>query len=184
MLVDATLRILEKHIELYERAAAFDARPRERMLAVAEADELFFRLHPRHYRALQTVRVASQLGRTTNLRRDAIRRCESRLVGLVMQVMHEGIACGDLPWDRDQRPEELAFAVWALAFGTRALMDTAVVTTQLGIHDGYPVGCDTLALLFDALGWQPLSSEWNYQTTLQRIRTELFPSEWHQASAA
>lgn len=184
MLADATLRALDQHVILYERARHFDARPRERMLALGEADELFFRLHPQHYRALQTIRVAAQLSGAAGPHREAARRCESRALTLLTEVIRDAIRCGDLPWRIPSRPAEMAFSLWALAFGTRALMDTSVARNQLGVTDGYGNALATAQLLFDALGWLPLSTEWDYEATRARIRTELFPDEWRAVPAA
>jgi hypothetical protein len=184
MLADNTLRAINTYADLCERAAAYPGRPRERMVALGEADELFFRLFSHHYRALQVVRVASQLGRSVHRRREPLQRCESRTAGLLSQVIADAVACGDLEMLPNQRSDDLAFSVWALVFGTRALMATTVATRQLGIEDGYPVALDAAGLLFDALGWRPLSDEWDYMHTRNRIRTEIFDKEWSQASAA
>ena len=184
MLAEATIRALNKHAEFCQKAAAFSGRPRERMLAFGEADELFFRLYPHHYRALQHVRVASQLGRKVQPRRDRLRRCESRVMSLLTGVIRDAITAADLEMATPRSPEALAFSVWALTFGTRALMNTAVASSQLGIEDGFGTVCEVSNLLFDALDWRPLSGEWDYQETRSRIRTELFGREWTDASAA
>ena len=77
---DITPESLEKRVELFERAAAFDGRARERIVAIDEAEQIYYRLYPDHYRILQTVRVASQLGTPSRYRRDPVQQCESRLV--------------------------------------------------------------------------------------------------------
>jgi len=184
MLADATIEAINKHGEYYARAAAFDGRPRERMVALGVADELFFRLYPHHYRALQVVRVAAQLGRAMNARRGPLQRCESRTVGLLTRVLTDAVQCGDLELTGPSRPEEVAFSVWALVFGTRALMNTAAATRQLGIEDGFAVTHETAALLFDALNWRPLCSEWDYSQTRTRVRREIFGDEWPHTTAA
>jgi len=154
------------------------------MVALWEADELFFRLHPYHYRALQIVRVASQLGKAGGRRPEATRGCESRVIGVLTEVIQDAVRRSDLALHGPQRPEELAFTVWALVFGTRALMSTAIATRQLGILDGYDTATTAGALMFDALGWAPLSSEWDYEVTRRRVRAEVFAAEWAQTSAA
>ncbi|HOJ56016.1 MAG: hypothetical protein WBL15_00785 [Phycisphaerae bacterium] len=59
MLADTPLRSLCKQKELFERAARYEGRPRERVVALGEAEELCFRLSPHHQRALQTIRSSS-----------------------------------------------------------------------------------------------------------------------------
>lgn len=176
MLVHTTLRALNVLTDLFERAAAFDGRPRERLLALVEAEEMFFRLHPYHYRALQLIRIAAQFARPPG-RRDSLARCESRRIALLTTVITDGVRCGDLVLGVERRPEDLAFILWSLAFGSRALMNTQVALSQLGIHDGFETARGFADLLMDALGWRPLTGEWDYERTRARVRSELFSDQ-------
>ncbi len=177
MLLEATIRALSEQARLFEKAATFPGRPRERIVALSEAEDVFFRLHPYHYRAMQVIRVASQLSKAATRRRDVLRKCENRLVSLLMNVIGDAVRVGDLRFAGLRRPEELAFTLWALAFGTRALTDTAVTTAHLGIQDGLETSRAVVHTLLDALGWQPLSNEWDYDRTRERVRAELFAEE-------
>jgi hypothetical protein len=180
MWAEATLKSLCQQIELFERAAAFEGRPRERMVALGEAEELYFRLRPHHYRAIQAVRVVSQMGKVGSRREDYCQHCESRLISLLMHILLDGVQSGDLRLRDGQRPEELAFTIWVIAFGARALMDSRVATLQLGVGDGVQIAGDMTTVLLDALGWQPLSTETDYRVLRQRIRSELFAKEWRE----
>lgn len=184
MLANATIRSLDRHSELYERAAKFPGRPRERMVALSEADELFFRLNTQHYRGLQLVRVASQLTQSVRPREDLRRSCESSVVRLLSEIVHEAVAVGDLCLPASRRPDELAFTIWALAFGVRALMDTAVAMSQLRIERGSETLHRSADLLFDSVLWRPLSDEWDYERTRRRVREECFADEWRDAAVA
>src|SRR5262245_2799116 len=79
MAIERTMHALNQLTQLFERAARFDGRPRERLLALLEAEETFYRRHPDHYRALQLIRIASQLSGDTG-QRDSLVRCESRRI--------------------------------------------------------------------------------------------------------
>ena len=105
-------------------------------------------------------------------------------MNLLTDVIHSAITIGDLELTQDRRPETVAFSIWALTFGTRALMNTAVATTQLGITDGFEMVRDVSNLVFDSIQWQPLSTAWNYEETRLRIRKEIFSKEWAKANAA
>lgn len=177
---DSTFAPLCAQIELFERAAAFKGWPRECLVALGEAEEVYFRLYPHHYRALQTIRIASQLGKSAGDHQDPTVRCESRLLAIVMRVIKDAIEEGHLKLRQVQGPGELAFTVWALSFGTRALMDTRVAARQLGVDDGFGVSRQMTELLLDAVGWRPLLSEWDYGRTRERIRQEVFAREWNE----
>lgn len=157
-------------IEFFERAAAFPGLPRERLVALGEAEEMYFRRFPHHYRALQTIRVASQLSRIMGDQRDPTNRCESRLLTLLTRVIREAVTEQHLQLKQPMDTGELSFTIWALAFGTRALMDTRVAYCQLGIEDGFRVSREATELLLDAIDWHPVRSEWDYAATRMRIR--------------
>jgi hypothetical protein len=183
MLVHTTVRALNVLTDLFERAATFDGRPRERLLALIEAEELFFRLHPYHYRALQLIRVASQLVRPPG-RRDSLACCESRRITLLTTIIRDAVSAGDLVLGFERRPEDVAFILWSLAFGTRALMNTLVATSQLGIQDGFETARSFADDLMDALGWEPLARAWDYERTRERVRRELFPEQFRRLRIA
>jgi hypothetical protein len=137
---------------------------------------MFFRLHPYHYRALQLIRIASQLARPP-ARRDSLARCESRRIALLTSVISDAVSSGDLSLGTERRPEDVSFLLWSLAFGTRALMNTQVAVSQLGIRNGFETARSFADDLMDAMGWQPLASEWDYEATRVRIHRELFPEQ-------
>jgi hypothetical protein len=180
MLIKETLQTIGKQTELFDRALTLPGRPRERMVALCEAENLYFLLFPHHCRAMQIIRIASQLTRGASLRYDTVRRCETRLNSLLMKVIHDGIQVGDLTLALSHEPEELAFVLWALAFGTRALLDTPTSARPGGNRSGIRVGHDVVDMLLDSLGWRPLSTEWDYDATRNRIRTGIFAEEWKQ----
>jgi hypothetical protein len=184
MLAEETLRALSAQTELLTRAARWPGPPRERLVALGEAEELAFRLYPYHYRALQLTRVASQFSKLAAPRGDRLHPCESKLMALIMEVLGAAVRSGDLQLTGTLRPAELAFVLWALAFGTRALMDTRVAVAQLGVSDGAHTARVAVDLLLDSLAWQPLSTYWDYDATRRRIRSELFAAEWLRLDAA
>lgn len=177
----STLKSLRRRVELIERAAAFPGRTRERMIAMVEADDVYFRLHPHHYRALQTVRIASLLGRSVPSREDAVEKCERRLIILLSDVIGDGLKLGDLWLGRTRNPGELAFTVWALAFGTRSLMDTKAAIWRVSAEEGLRLARETTDVLLDAIGWEPFSHEWDYTATREKIAGELFDFELEEA---
>jgi hypothetical protein len=184
MLAKHTEKALDRRAEFYEQAAAFPGRPRERLVAVGEADEFFFRSYPHHYRALQVVRVAAPLTRATNPSVGPLQRCEKRIVGLLRDIVLAALDSGDLVLHDPRQPDNVAFSVWALVFGTRALMNTPTVTRELCINDAFTVARETMDLLCDGLAWQPLSDRHDYQATRSRVWKEVFAADWPQSPAA
>jgi len=183
VLVERTLEVLSVRGELLERAAAFPGRTRERVVALAESEELFYRLFPQHSRALQLIRLAGQLAGAGGDRPGATLQRDSRLMLALMDTIRRAQEQRDLVLPH-RRPEELAFTLWALMFGTRALMYTSIVRRQLGLAppSGAARGC--LDLLLDALQWRPLSTEWDYAATRRRAHERLLAREAPRARQA
>ena len=74
---------------------------------------------------------------------------------------------------RPQSVDALAFVQWAQAFGGNALFKP---TQQLGMFTQLEPQTTMLLginLLLDGLNWKPLSKEWDYQASWQRIMTAL-----------
>jgi hypothetical protein len=92
-------------------------------------------------------------------------------------VIRDGLAQGDLILPASHTPEQVTFGLWSLNLGAYTIMSTDSELLELGIDD--PIG--TLAwgchMMMDGLGWQPLSTEWDYEATLERAKGEVFPDE-------
>ncbi len=183
MLASKTIQNLDKRDDFFRRAAAFDGRTRERMIALAEADELFFRLYPYHYRSMQIIRVASMLGKTTCDQAEGPGRPDNRSMRVLSGIIQEAIRDGDLTLQGPRRPEEIAFTLWAISFGARAIMDSSLTTGQLGIEDPYEATRVGIHALLDAFGWQPYSHEWDYGASRRRIRETVFAEEMAELAA-
>lgn len=179
MLINQSWQAIDVQAGLYERAALWKGPSRERLAALAEADEVFFRLHPTHYRTLQLVRVASQLGGTSA---HAAGSGGGRCIPLthISAVIGDAMARGELTLRTAISGGELTFVLWSLAFGTRALMDTAAARARLRVRQPVAATYAALDAMLDALGWRPYSTDHAYPRVRRRIRTELFADEWRQ----
>ncbi len=183
MFTEGILASLGQRLALIEKAAAYEGRTRERILALEEAERVYFCMYPRYYRVMQAVRMAEQLSSVHPPDLNLFQTGDHRLSSLLMKVVVDALYDGDLLLRKDQRPSEIAFAICNFTFGTRAMMNCQMVTRRAGIEEIPLVTQDTTALFLDSLGWNPLSSDWNYAQTRLRIRRNLFAWEWEQIRA-
>jgi len=176
-----TIETLEKRSDLFERASSLRGNPRERLMAVGFAAELFVRLYPDYFNVEQTVRSASIWEKTTEPRRQKMMGCEARCMGIVSGIIRQGVAAGDLQLPDDLSPEEMVFGLWSMTFGGYSIIAANNNLVELGIRQPFNAIRRNTMLIVDGYGWSPLSSEFDANTVYGRIEREIFPKETAQA---
>lgn len=167
----------EERIGLFERAALFSGRPRERMVAIGVADRLFVNLYPQHAATEQLTHAASIQDKAAQERLRAMYSCDLRCYQAMVGVIRDGIAAGDLTLADGHPPDELAFGLMSLAFGSQFLGATALHADIFRIDDPDAALWVNLMALLDGHGWRPLSSEHDYDDTIRRVMAEVFSAE-------
>jgi hypothetical protein len=171
-------------VEMLERAASYPGRARERLIALAEADEICARLYPCQDQAVRAIRIAAQALPERPRLPGPARDAENRLIDILRSIADESLTAGELCLPQGMTAEQAAVGIWTLAFGRRAVhlarntidpsnTDSTVLTTR-----------GTLNLLADCLDWRPLSSEWDYRSTRDRVLDHLGTAEVARAYTA
>lgn len=159
-----------------ERAAAFPGRPRERMVAVAEAYGSFVREKPVTFRTIPIIQSPTVLEKAAPARLRAVGAAQARSLAACGGIVRDAITCKDLTLSPGVKPEDVTFGLWALMFGSYMLAELhAGPDGILGVID--PAAAVRLhwALHMDGLGWKPTLQEWDYRATVERVRQALFP---------
>ncbi len=178
LLVALALDTIHMRNRMFERAAVFAGRPRERMTAIGVAYELFFRLNPSHFNCCLLVHSDAVLHKTLAERASSLQACEMRTMDICVGIVRDAIASGDLSLpSQGSSAQELSFGLWALHFGAYRLMATDVPLEDLGVRDGFETVRRMSQSILDGLDWQPLSKDWDYMQTAQRVLAEVFPEE-------
>ena len=180
ILAALAIQSAEKRIELFERAATFQGRARERMSAVGQADGLFVRLFPQHFEIETILTTNSLREKTSEARRTALEACDFRCLSTVTGIVRDAVASGDLELSGPEEGGQLAFGLWSMAFGAHLLeADPNVDMAQkMGLSDAQAALNANFHRFLDGFSWKPLSTEWDYDETARRIRDEVFPDEW------
>lgn len=171
LVMDLAIESVELRVGLYRRVQAWDARARERAVAFGEVTSM---LYPRHVLpevyAVNAVREASTPERTKRFA-----ELEREQNGIVLSVAREGVDSGDWKLPPDLTVEEAMFGVGTMTRGLFDRIDNPIPPDN--VRDPRRVQRSMGSRLLDSLGWRPLSTEWDYTTTMRRIYTELFPPE-------
>ncbi len=174
-------RSIELQGDLVERAARFPGRTRERMLAVGEATQLFARLHPEDTRIFQLMSAEAITQKASQESLWRMRQAANHTVSILNGIVRDAIAQGDLVFEQGRSIEELTYQVWLLGESSKAAVWSWMPPRELGVDNPFDVMLHTGQILGDAHGWRPLSTEWDYRETLERIRREVFPDESRRA---
>ena len=184
VLIALAVEAHEKRISMFARAAAFDGHPRERLAAICVACELSVRLYPENFKIEQILRTASIWEKTSPDRQSVLRSCETGCMNIVAGIIRDALGQGDLILPAATGPEDLGFALWSMSYGAASIMTTSGRLDELGIGEPFACVRRSMTLMLDGYGWKPLSKDWDYPRTFERIHREVFPDETQRVFAA
>ena len=181
VIIALATRSVEKQQALVERAALFPGRPRERMLAVAEATQLFSILYAADTRIFQIMNgeAITQKGTVDSLWR--LKHAANHTVAIMSGIVRDAVAQGDLVYRGDLALKDLLFHIWLLGEAGKASAGNWLPPSELGISRTFESLIRSTQLMADAYEWRPLTTEWDYDESLRRIRKELFAEESKRA---
>ncbi|MBX7256530.1 MAG: TetR/AcrR family transcriptional regulator [Candidatus Hydrogenedentes bacterium] len=177
LIVALATRSVDKQRTMVERAATLRGWARERMLAVGEATVLFARLYQDDTRIFQIMTGEAILQKASMRSISLLKASAHRTVDVMIGIVRDAIAHGDLTLDPNTKPEDLVYPLWVLGDGLKGAAWSWMSYEEIGATDPYATIIKHGLILADGYGWKPLSSEWDHTETLQRVRRELFPVE-------
>jgi AcrR family transcriptional regulator len=169
---------IELRLELFGRARRFVGRPREQLVALGVADQLFARLRPQYFRSELIVRTANLQDRALPERGEALLAYEKRIAEWLLEIVQRGVAEGDLVLVPPSSAASVAFAIFSMVIGAHTAVLNPELLRHLEMDPSLVVVQQNMDFLLDGLGWTPLSSEWDYQATVRRVQQEVFPEEF------
>jgi AcrR family transcriptional regulator len=170
LIVELAAESLELRVELYRRITQFQGRPRERMVAFGEVTCV---LYPRHVLPQVFALAHSVLEKTRESSQDRLLALQREDAELNAGVAREAVENGDLDLSIGITLEEVLFGLSAFSQGMFERMTSPPVL--VGVGDPRVVLRRMGGRLLDGLGWRPLSSEWDYRATMERIYAEVLP---------
>lgn len=177
LLMELGRRSREKRLAMIERAATFQGLPRERMMAVGEAVELFARLNPEDVRVWEIINAESITEKVSGTNPARVKAYDVAALNIVMGIVRDAIAHGDLTPIAGMTPPIMTFGLWAITDGGYAAILGGAPLHEVGISDPYSAILMNCHILLDGYGWRPLSTTWDYEVTREKVRQEIFPAE-------
>jgi len=165
-----------RRLELIQRAARFQGRSRERAMALAKANYLFYRLDPDYWRTEQISNVMSLGSKISPQRKAQHDELVQQNAGIALEVIRQGISDGDLVLPRGLGPEQVLIGL--LGFTTGLYLYASEGSPFAGwIPDPWSAHERLFDCACDGLGWRPFSDDWDTAVTVARIWREIFPAE-------
>lgn len=177
VLTELALRINERRFALFERAVTFEGRPRERVAAIGEAVSLFAHLSADDLRILGIINSEVVIQKVSQPRQERVNGLTLRAMGILAGIVRDAIAKGDLALPEGVVPEDLAFGLWSLTEGGFASIVQGAPLAEVGVGNAFFSVMKNCEILLDGYGWRPLSTEWDFAETRERIRREIFDDE-------
>jgi AcrR family transcriptional regulator len=174
IVIALAIESLKRRVHLYRVIPGFDGRPRERMVAMGEVSAI---LYPELFNVELLAFTNTFRDRTTRERRRQVHDLENVGYRLGAQIVSQAVACGDLEMPAGMTPEQLFFGQSMQLIGIfgEIFASGPELAETLGIGEPARSARHFGSALLDGFNWRPLSTEWDYRTTMRRIYEELFP---------
>lgn len=165
---------LDTRQRMFRVAAAIDAPYRVRLATIGAAAEAFVEHFPYHFKVEQIVRAASIWEKTSPERRLLMQACEKSCMETVVEVVHQGVAAGNLSLPEGVRSEEIVFGLWSIYLGAQIISHSSDTLGEIGIENPIRSLRTNQQMMLDGYGWRPLSHDYDYMAHMDRVKTEMF----------
>lgn len=156
----------------YENVLDFKARPREKLIAIHSLN-----VGPLagYFSDMLNVHINRLSSRASVERRRKLLEHEDRIAEIHAVIVREAVENGDLNLPPGVDECRILLTLTAATFGAHVMQesDSPVVEKWFKAAKFIEGVCGLVIL--DSLGWRPLSSEWDYNETLQRFYEEILP---------
>jgi AcrR family transcriptional regulator len=166
-------RALRERSDLFDRAAKFKGRSRERARAIGFACVEFGLQHRDYFNVEMMLKSMSFWEKASEERRRAHSTQAARAFHAVNNVAVDGSRSGDLP--EGLRPEMVTLSLFAITIGSHCVgsqPDLLVLSATENPIESLRLHQD---IVLDGWGWKPLLKDWDYAATDRRIQKEIFP---------
>jgi AcrR family transcriptional regulator len=169
-------RCMSNLIDLFQRAASYDGNTRERFCAIGIAYSLYHQLHPLDAQNIQIVKSNAVREKLSDAKLRELNALEQQVTGTALDVVHDAIACGDIPANGGTA-DEIVFGFWSMHYGALLLAFSDIPLEDLGFSPAIRLLWKNSHKLLDAFGWRPLSHDINTDALFEKLCSALFAEE-------
>lgn len=171
LLVALGIHSISLNLELMNKALNYDGCSREKALALHFAYQLFGRLEPALFSCVLSTKSPAVVEKASAERLALFFQKEQEIAQICDTIFRQGIADKSLALANSLSIEQLSFASWSFSFGTNLLLNNAGECHGVSRISNHNVLLTNINLLFDGMNWQPLSTNFDYQTTWRNLES-------------
>ncbi|MEM8737554.1 MAG: TetR/AcrR family transcriptional regulator [Planctomycetota bacterium] len=160
---------------MFQRACAFRGTTRERVTAIGVADRLFVTRHPDHFRIENLADLDIVFSKTSTQRQEMRNRIKKSMMQAMDRVVAEAVSAGDLELAEGVPHCQVLYGLWSLSVGHHTIRSSRDPSEQMALLPGWLSLWQNYLALLDGYGWTPLSTQWDYLASRDRIVAEAFP---------
>lgn len=171
------IRAVSSILTLFKRALQFDGSSREKAVAVHYSYQLYARLQPTLFMAVLSCKAPGVREKTSAERVQVMDALEFEINNFSDAMFRNAVEDGSLVLPDHLSIETLSFSNWAMSFGTNALATSVTEALAVNRLDPNTLLLQNICILHDGMNWQPLSKDWDYRKTWQRVEQEIFADD-------
>ncbi len=170
-------RSINHLIELFSRAASYQANTRERYSAIGIGYALYHQLHPMDAQNIQIIKINAVREKISDSKLREMETLEKNITQIAMSIVKQAIDCGDLPAEVANVADSIVFGCWSMHYGALLLDQSDIPLSELGFSPVVQLLWLNTQRFLDGFGWQPLSSSLDTDDMFNKISADLFAEE-------
>jgi len=178
LLLAVSNHAIEVLSDLFYRAYQFNSCSRERMLLLNFSYLIYAILYPELFQAVICSKSQSVTGKASEERLLEHDQLQVKLLTAIHGIVEDGLSDNSIVLPQNMNIQQLCFANWSMAYGAITLLSGEVEScsgrTDLIVEREL---FNSSNLLFDGMGWQPLTKDKEHCSELTVALQSLFPQE-------
>jgi AcrR family transcriptional regulator len=161
-----------KRVAYYEKAVTFEGRAREKIMAIHSLN--FGILNDAFHDWLSLLANKHQTKSKPD-RQKMLNRNNERILEIHADIVRKAVREGDLTLAKGMDEYRLVFTLTAATIGGCVMTDSDSPVINKWFKKINFMHGTFGQIILDGMGWRPLSTEWDYARTLERLYSEVFP---------
>lgn len=149
---------MELRFRMFDFGSTLLPDSRSRLMGVGAACELYTQSCRQHFAIEEWIRNSTIWDKSSDKRRELVKGCEMRCMGVVSGIVRDGVARGELKLPGGLSAEEMIFGFWSLNYGSQVLAATSPSLPSLGIPDAPRAIRRHCYTLMNGFSWTPICS--------------------------